>query len=57
MKISDNFWRLGMSTSEPKAGERVKDVCFSEDTLSVHLIDGRTITNLWRGTHASCMQL
>ena len=33
-----------MSTSEPKAGERVKDVRFSEDTLSVDLIDGRTIT-------------
>ncbi len=33
-----------MSSSEPKAGERVKDVRFSENTLSVDLIDGRTIT-------------
>jgi len=33
-----------MPTSEPKAGERVKDVHFSEDTISVDLVDGRTIT-------------
>jgi hypothetical protein len=33
-----------MSTSEPRAGERVRDVHFSEDTLSVDLVDGRTIT-------------
>jgi len=33
-----------MSTSVPKAGERVKDVHFSEDTISVDLVDGRTIT-------------
>ena len=33
-----------MYTSEPKAGERAKDVRFSEDTISVDLIDGRTIT-------------
>jgi hypothetical protein len=33
-----------MATSEPKAGERVKDVHFSEDTISVDLVDGRTIT-------------
>jgi hypothetical protein len=33
-----------MSTSEPKAGERVKDVHFSEDTISVDMVDGRTIT-------------
>ncbi len=32
-----------MSTSEPKAGERVRDVYFSEDTISVDLADGRTI--------------
>jgi hypothetical protein len=35
-----------MTTSEPKAGERVKDVHFSEDTISVDLVDGRTITAL-----------
>lgn len=33
-----------MATSGPKAGERVKDVHFSEDTISVDLVDGRTIT-------------
>jgi hypothetical protein len=33
-----------MSTSEPRAGERIRDVRFSEDTLSVDLVDGRTIT-------------
>jgi hypothetical protein len=33
-----------MNTSAPKAGERVKDVHFSEDTISVDLFDGRTIT-------------
>ena len=32
-----------MSTSEIKPGERVKDVSFTEDALSVDLIDGRTI--------------
>ena len=32
-----------MSTSEPKAGTRVKDVQVTEDVLSVDLIDGRTI--------------
>ncbi len=33
-----------MSISEIKAGESVKDVHFTEDTLSVDLMDGRTIT-------------
>ncbi len=33
-----------MSTSDPKTGERVKDVRVSEDTISVDLFDGRTIT-------------
>jgi len=33
-----------MSVSEIKPGEQVKDVYFSEDTLSVDLLDGRTIT-------------
>lgn len=33
-----------MSTFQPKAGERVKDVHPSDDTLSVDLVDGRTIT-------------
>ena len=32
-----------MHGSEVKAGERVKDVHFTEDTISVDLIDGRTI--------------
>ena len=33
-----------MPISEIKPGEQVKDVHFTEDTLSVDLIDGRTIT-------------
>lgn len=33
-----------MSTLEPKAGERVMDVRVTEDTISVDLYDGRTIT-------------
>ena len=34
----------GMTTSEPRAGERVKDVRISEDAISVDLADGRTIS-------------
>ena len=33
-----------MIGSGPKPGERVKDVSFGEDTFSVDLMDGRTIT-------------
>jgi len=33
-----------MNTLEPKAGERVKDVSFTDDDISVDLFDGRTIT-------------
>jgi hypothetical protein len=33
-----------MSTSDPKPGERVADVRFDDDTMSVDLADGRTIT-------------
>jgi hypothetical protein len=33
-----------MVTSEPKAGERVRDVRFADDIISVDLFDGRTIT-------------
>jgi hypothetical protein len=32
-----------MQDSEVKPGERVKDIRFTEDTLAVDLIDGRTI--------------
>jgi hypothetical protein len=32
-----------MPVSEVKPGERVKDVHFTEDTLAVDLVDGRTI--------------
>ncbi|MGA2742905.1 MAG: DUF2442 domain-containing protein [Bryobacteraceae bacterium] len=32
-----------MQGSEFKPGERVKNVSFTEDTLSVDLVDGRTI--------------
>ena len=33
-----------MTTLEPKAGERVIDVRVTDDTISVDLYDGRTIT-------------
>ncbi len=33
-----------MNTTEPKAGERVSDVHFTDDTISVDIFDGRTIT-------------
>ncbi len=33
-----------MATLEPRPGERVKDVRVTDDTLSVDLLDGRTIT-------------
>jgi hypothetical protein len=33
-----------MSTSEPKAGERITEVRLTEDSLTVDLLDGRTIT-------------
>jgi hypothetical protein len=33
-----------MITSEPKAGEQVREVSFTEDTIGVDLFDGRTIT-------------
>lgn len=33
-----------MSDSEPKAGEKVQDVRVTEDTLTVDLLDGRTIS-------------
>ena len=32
-----------MTTSELKAGERVKDVRFSEDSISVDLVEGEPI--------------
>lgn len=33
-----------MNTTDIKPGEQVKNVFFTEDTISVDLIDGRTIT-------------
>ena len=33
-----------MTTLEPKAGERVMDVRFTENKISVDIYDGRTIT-------------
>ena len=33
-----------MNTSEPKPGEKVKNVRFSDDELIVDLLDGRTIS-------------
>lgn len=32
-----------MRTSEPKAGERIKAVRIDEDSLTVDLLDGRTV--------------
>lgn len=50
-----------MVSSDVKPGERVKDVHFTEDTLSVDLFDGRTITVplAWypRLLHATAEQL
>ncbi len=39
-----NYWRNGMTISEPKAGERVIDIRITDDAISVDLFDGRTIT-------------
>ncbi len=33
-----------MSTSEPKAGERIEGVRVTKDSLTVDLLDGRTLT-------------
>jgi hypothetical protein len=33
-----------VSTSAPNAGDRIVDVRFTEDAMSVDLLDGRTIT-------------
>jgi hypothetical protein len=33
-----------VATSEPRAGERVKDVRITDDVLTVDLLDGRTIS-------------
>ena len=33
-----------MSTSEPKAGERITDVRVTDDSLSIDLLDGRSLT-------------
>lgn len=33
-----------MNTLEPRAGERVRDVRFTDDSIRVDLFDGRTIT-------------
>jgi hypothetical protein len=38
-----HYWRNGMQGSQVKPGERVKDVRFTEDTMAVDLVDGRTI--------------
>src|SRR5258707_9923824 len=42
--IKRNSWRLGMGILALAADERVTDVKFTRDTLSVALGDGRTIT-------------
>jgi hypothetical protein len=42
--ITLSFWRHGMGTLALAADERVAGVEFDVDTLSVALMDGRTIT-------------
>ena len=37
------YWRNGMHDSEVRPGERIKAVNFTEDTMAVDLLDGRTI--------------
>jgi hypothetical protein len=41
IRYKNNYWRHGMSTSEPKSGERVRDVRVTDDSISVDLFDGR----------------
>jgi hypothetical protein len=43
-RMSRDYWRHGMGTSEGRPGERAKDVRFTDDTLVVDLLDGRTIS-------------
>ena len=45
-----------MTTSEPKAGERVRDVRVTDEAISVDLFDGRTITVPRLGTRVCCMR-
>src|ERR1051325_3146193 len=58
--IAKNLSRPGMRTSEPSAGERIKAVRIDEDSLSVDLADGRTVTTplVWypRLLHATAQQ-
>jgi len=42
--INKDYWSSGMPTTDIRPGERVKDAHLTEDTLSVDLMDGRTIT-------------
>src|SRR5215510_8117910 len=44
MKIEKNYWRHGMGILALSADERVRNVHVSEDTLTVDLMDGRTIS-------------
>ena len=46
-----------MNGSEVRPGERVKDVRFTEDTVAVDLVDGRTIVFPWFGTQNFSMPL
>jgi hypothetical protein len=43
-KIEKGYWRLHMGILAMQADEKVKDVRFTEETISVDLMDGRTIT-------------
>jgi hypothetical protein len=43
-KIRKTYWRLGMGILAIRADERVKNVYFTEETISVDLMDGRIIS-------------
>ena len=43
-RTNRSFWRPGMGILALQADERVRDVHFSEDSLIVDLMDGRTIS-------------
>ncbi len=38
------WWRLGMTSSTPKPGERIRNVCCTSEALVVELHDGRSLS-------------
>ena len=55
-RISNSFLEAGMGILATAADERVADVSFDQDTLSVRLKDGRTISVPWHGIQNCSMQ-